>query len=129
MSETSFNPTDVSAAAQIQRIKGARPQAVIAWSTAPAIGTVFKAIADAAIDVPVATTDGNMTYASMQRYADILPRRAVYPVARNGRAATHRTCRPPVAAAKDAFFAAYHGDGREAGRRLAPSHGTRRCWW
>ncbi|HTH98509.1 MAG TPA: ABC transporter substrate-binding protein, partial [Stellaceae bacterium] len=59
VAEASFNPTDVSAAAQIQRLKGANPQALIAWSTGAAIGTVFKAIRDAGLDLPVATTDGN----------------------------------------------------------------------
>jgi branched-chain amino acid transport system substrate-binding protein len=74
VAETTFNPTDVSAAAQVDRLKAANPQAVIAWSTGAAIGTVFKAIQDSGMDVPVATTDGNMTYSFMQRYAEILPK-------------------------------------------------------
>ena len=74
VAETTFNPTDVSAAAQVDRLKAANPQAVIAWSTGAAIGTVFKAIQDSGLDVPVATTDGNMTYSFMQRYAEILPK-------------------------------------------------------
>ena len=72
--ETSFNPGDVSASAQIQRIKGAQPQALIAWSTGAGIGTVFKSIAEAGLSVPVATTNGNMTYAQMQQYAGFLPK-------------------------------------------------------
>lgn len=72
--ETSFNPTDVSASAQIQRLKGSQPQALIAWSTGAAIGTVFKAIVDAGLSIPVATTDGNMTYAQMTQYAGFLPK-------------------------------------------------------
>jgi branched-chain amino acid transport system substrate-binding protein len=74
VAEAVFNPTDVSAAAQVDRLKAANPQAVIAWSTGAAIGTVFKAIQDSGLDVPVATTDGNMTYSFMQRYAEILPK-------------------------------------------------------
>ena len=108
VSDTSFNPADVSASAQIQRIKGAGPQAVIAWSTGAAIGTVFKAIADAGIDVPVATTDGNMTYAAMKQYADILPR-ALYIPSPDWPQSAKLEQSAPVREAKAAFFAAYDG--------------------
>jgi len=79
VAEANFNPTDVSASAQIQRIKGARPQALIAWSTGAAIGTVFKAIAESGLSIPVATTDGNMTYAQMTQYASFLPKELYIP--------------------------------------------------
>ena len=39
-----FNITDVSVAAQIEHIKAANPQALIAWSTGTPIATVFKGI-------------------------------------------------------------------------------------
>ncbi len=106
VADASFNPTDVSASAQIQRIKGANPQAVIAWSTGAAIGTVFKAISDAGMAVPVATTDGNMTFASMRQFADILPRELYIPSPEwpeTGVAGLP----PAVAAAKQRFFAAF----------------------
>src|SRR5579862_1076636 len=67
-----FNTTDVSVAAQIERIKAANPQALIAWSTGSPIATVFKGIIQAGLDIPVATTDGNMTYAQMTQYAAFL---------------------------------------------------------
>ncbi len=108
--ETSFNPTDVSASAQIQRIKGSAPQAVIAWATGSATGTVFKAIADAGIDVPVATTNGNMLYAAMRQFADILPR-TLYMPSPEWPQSDKLAVPPPVAAAKEAFFAAYQGTG------------------
>lgn len=79
VAEASFNPTDVSASAQVQRIKGAQPQALIAWSTGAAIGTVFKAIAESGMTIPVATTDGNMTYAQMTQYASFLPKELYIP--------------------------------------------------
>ncbi len=69
-----FNITDVSVAAQIENVKAANPQAFIAWSTGAPIATVFKGIVQAGLDVPTATTDGNMTYAQMKNYADFLPR-------------------------------------------------------
>jgi branched-chain amino acid transport system substrate-binding protein len=69
-----FNTTDVSVAAQIENVKAANPQAFIAWSTGAPIATVFKGIVQAGLDVPTATTDGNMTYAQMKNYGDFLPR-------------------------------------------------------
>jgi len=69
-----FNPTDVSVSAQIQRIKTASPQALIAWSTGAPIATVFKAVLEADLNVPVGTTNGNQTYAQMTQYKDFLPK-------------------------------------------------------
>jgi branched-chain amino acid transport system substrate-binding protein len=74
-----FNPADVSAAAQIEHIKAANPQALIAWSTGGPIATVFKAIAEAGLDIPVATTNGNATYAQMDQYAAFLPKELYIP--------------------------------------------------
>jgi len=69
-----FNITDVSVSAQIENIKAAKPQVFIAWSTGTPIATIFKGIIQAGLDVPVATTAGNMTYAQMHQYADFLPK-------------------------------------------------------
>jgi branched-chain amino acid transport system substrate-binding protein len=108
VSEQTFNPSDISAAAQVQRIKGAGPQALIAWSTGTAVGTVFKAIGDAGLEVPVATTDGNMTFATMQRFADILPKELYIPSPTWPK--SDRLQEPPqVVAAKNQFFAAFDG--------------------
>lgn len=69
-----FTPTDVSVTAQIATIKAANPQALIAWTTGAPIATVFKGVAQAGLDVPVGTTDGNMTHAQMTQYAAFLPK-------------------------------------------------------
>jgi branched-chain amino acid transport system substrate-binding protein len=69
-----FNTTDISVAAQIEHIKAANPQALIAWSTGTPIATVFKGIIQAGLDIPIATTNGNMTYAQMTQYASFLPK-------------------------------------------------------
>jgi branched-chain amino acid transport system substrate-binding protein len=74
-----FNPTDVSVTAQIERIKETRPQALIAWATGGPIATVFKAISAAELDIPVGTTNGNMTYAQMDQYKDFLPKELIIP--------------------------------------------------
>ena len=74
-----FNPQDVSVAAQIARIAAAKPQAFIAWSTGAPIGTVFKGIAQGGLNIPIATTNGNQTYAQMQQYASFLPPELYFP--------------------------------------------------
>jgi branched-chain amino acid transport system substrate-binding protein len=90
----------------VQRIKGANPDAVIAWSTGAPIGTIFKAIRDAGFEVPVGTTDGNMTYAQMEQYASFLPKELYVPApqwlkSENGDAS------PKAAAAKVSFYKAF----------------------
>ena len=76
-----FNPTDVSVSAQIETIKAAKPQALIAWSTGAPIATIFKSIIQSGLEVPVGTTDGNMTFAQMKQYADFLPKQLYIPAA------------------------------------------------
>ncbi len=74
-----FNPTDVSVTAQIERIKAAGPQALIAWTTGAPIATVFKGVLQAGLDVPFGTTNGNQTYAQMKQYKDFLPKQLYIP--------------------------------------------------
>jgi branched-chain amino acid transport system substrate-binding protein len=76
-----FNTTDVSVTAQIERIKAANPDVLIAWSTGTPIATIFRGIIQAGLEIPVATTDGNMTYAQMNQYADFLPKQLYIPAA------------------------------------------------
>lgn len=73
-----FNVGDVSVAAQIATIKAAKPQAVIAWATGTPAATIFHAIQDAGLDVPIATTGGNMIHREMEQYASFLPRQLYF---------------------------------------------------
>jgi len=106
VADQQFNTKDMSASAQIQRIKGANPDVVIAWSTGGPIGTVFKAIKDAGLNVPIATTDGNMTYEQMKQYADFLPKDLYIPSPEWPESDLLKVA-DNVAAAKKAFFDAY----------------------
>jgi branched-chain amino acid transport system substrate-binding protein len=72
-----FNPTDVSVAAQIQRIKQSGAQAVIAWVTGAPAATVFRGMAQAGLDLPVAPTSGNQTFSAMRQWQAFLPKRLV----------------------------------------------------
>jgi branched-chain amino acid transport system substrate-binding protein len=108
VAEAQLNPTDVSASAQIQRLKGANPDVLVAWSTGGPIGTIFKAIRDAGLEVPVATTNGNMTYAQMAQYAAFLPKELYIPAAD-----FLKSSRPvrvdDASAARELFFKAFEG--------------------
>jgi branched-chain amino acid transport system substrate-binding protein len=72
-----FNITDVSVSAQVETMKAANPQAVIAWSTGTPIATIFQGLVQAGLEVPVVTTAGDMTRAQMKQYASFLPKRLV----------------------------------------------------
>jgi branched-chain amino acid transport system substrate-binding protein len=74
-----FNPADVSAAAQLEQITAAKPQAVVAWSTGSPVATAFRGIVQAGYAGPVGTTGGNMTYAQMHRFAEFLPKELYLP--------------------------------------------------
>lgn len=73
-----FNPTDISVAAQMERIKAADPQALIAWSTGTPIATVFRAMGESGLDIPIATTAGNAIYRQMEQFAAFLPKQLYF---------------------------------------------------
>ena len=84
--------------------------AAIAWSTGSAVGTLFKAITAAGLDVPVGTTNGNMTYAQMQAFAAFLPRELYIPSA-EWPPHPGRSLPPAVEAAQARFFGAFQAAG------------------
>jgi branched-chain amino acid transport system substrate-binding protein len=102
-----FNITDVSVAAQIEHIKAANPQALIAWSTGTPIATVFKGIIQAGLDIPIGTTNGNMTYAQMTQYASFLPKQLYISAPEWVQHEGFLTLDPAVEAAQKRFFDAF----------------------
>jgi branched-chain amino acid transport system substrate-binding protein len=74
-----FNPTDVTVTAQITRVKASNAQALIAWTTGTPFGTVLRSASDDGLDVPILTTNGNMTFAQMAQYAGFLPKELLFP--------------------------------------------------
>jgi branched-chain amino acid transport system substrate-binding protein len=106
-----FNITDVSVAAQIENVKAANPQAFIAWSTGAPIATIFKGIVQAGLDVPTATTDGNMTYAQMKNYADFLPKQLYIASAMWAGYGQMKGIDPSVEAQQKAFYEEYKAIG------------------
>jgi len=106
-----FNTTDLSVAAQLETIKAADPQCLIAWSTGTPIATVFRAIADSGLAVPTATTGGNMTYPQMEQYKAFLPKALYFPsaewVVRDG-----APLGPGMAETHAAFYGAFDRAGK-----------------
>jgi len=107
-----FNTTDLSVSAQIENIKASKPQALIAWSTGTPVATVFRAIQQAGLNVPVATTDGNMTYAQMIQYKDFLPRQLYIPAAQ-WVVRDPTLLNPAVAAKSRVFYKAFEDNGAQ----------------
>jgi branched-chain amino acid transport system substrate-binding protein len=118
-----FNPADVSVSAQIERVKAARPQAFIAWSTGSPIATVFRGIVQAGFDPPVGTTGGNLTYAEMNQFAGFLPGALYLPAPEWPIGNDPKVALPPAVAAKQKqLFAAFAAAGAK------PDEGSVLAW-
>ena len=105
------NPGDVSVAAHIDNVKSAHPQAFIAWTTGTAVATIFKAMIQEGLDVPVGTTNGNMSRAQMLQYAAFAPKRLYIPSGPYTEHAGIGRLDPRVEAAQQAFYAAIKPHG------------------
>ena len=62
-----FAVSDMSVSAQAARMKQAAPEVVFAWTTGPAFSTILRGVNDAGLDVPVATSTGNMSIEQMSQ--------------------------------------------------------------
>lgn len=74
-----FNLSDVSVAAQIERMRSAKPDVLLAWTTGTAVATIFKAVIQAGYDVPVATSAGNQSNGQMAQFASFVPKQLYIP--------------------------------------------------
>lgn len=106
-----FNPSDVSVAAQVQQMKSSNPQAVIVWTSGAPMGTVLKGIVQGGLDVPVGTTDANMTFPQMQQYASFMPIEMLFMSSEWPPHGAEVTLDPKVIAAQTPMFAAYQAAG------------------
>jgi len=111
VTEAQFSPTDVSVAAQIEQIKSSDPQALIVWTSGSPFGTVLKGITQGGLDVPVGTTDANMTNAQMQQYASFMPTEALFMSTEWPEHPATLKLDPGVDAAQKLMFDAYKASG------------------
>jgi branched-chain amino acid transport system substrate-binding protein len=106
-----FAPTDVSVSAQIEHIKTANPQALIVWTSGSPFGTVLKSIAQSGLDIPVGTTDANMTFAQMKQYDSFMPKEALFLSSEFPEHTTELTLAPAVEAAQRVMFDGFKAVG------------------
>jgi branched-chain amino acid transport system substrate-binding protein len=118
-----FNPTDVSVSAQIETIKAAAPQALIAWSVGTPIATVFRGLQDAGLDIPVATSPGNEVYREMEQFAAFLPKQLYFFTSPWPARGDPRVTLPPeVVERQREFFRVFEKAG------LKPDQGSNEGW-
>jgi branched-chain amino acid transport system substrate-binding protein len=70
---------DLTVTAQMTKIKAASPQALVAWTIGTPTGTVLHSISDVGLDVPVALSNANMTFAAMKQWASFMPKDVYFP--------------------------------------------------
>ena len=114
-----FNPSDVSVAAQMARIKGSGAQAIIAWTTGAPAATVFRGMAQAAVDLPVAPTSGNQTFAAMKQWQAFLPKQLILASALYPPHPANVKLDPAIDGAQQAMYAALAKRGLKADNMVA----------
>ena len=77
-----FNVTDLSVTAQITRIKAAKPDVLIAYTTGTPFATILRGVNDIGLGVPVFTSGGNLNKTLMKQYETILPKELLFNGAR-----------------------------------------------
>ena len=68
-----FSPRDLSVAAQMARIKAAKPDVLFAWATGGPAGTLFRGARDAGLDLPSITSTGNLSANFFKQFGPVLP--------------------------------------------------------
>jgi len=74
-----FAASDLSVTAQIEHIKTADPQLLVAWTTGTAFGTILRGVGDVGLTAPVITSSGNMSIVQLRQYASIMPSELLFP--------------------------------------------------
>ena len=107
-----FNLGDVSVAAQLERIAAAKPQLLVAWTTGGALATILKGVVQSGLEVPLATSQGNQTFAQMDQYKDFLPATLLLPSSEFEPHQGRLDLGPRVEAAQALFYGEMHAAGR-----------------
>jgi branched-chain amino acid transport system substrate-binding protein len=117
-----FSATDVSVAAQIEHLRAAKPQALLAFTTGAAIGTILRAMVQADFDVPVATSTGNELYGLMKQYAAMMPKELYFASEAGSARGDGIGLSPATEAAKRTYRGAFEAIG------LEPDSGSDAVW-
>jgi branched-chain amino acid transport system substrate-binding protein len=79
VAEERYNGSDVSATAQVTKIKGANPQAIIVWAPGTPFATGLRALQDVGLTIPVASTSANMVAKQLEQYVSFMPKEMYFP--------------------------------------------------
>ena len=74
-----YNGGDVTATAQLTRIKAANPQALIVWAPGTPFATALRAVQDIGLNVPIVATSANMVAKQLEQYASFMPKELYFP--------------------------------------------------
>ena len=74
-----YNGGDVSATAQVTKIKAANPQAIIVWAPGTPFATGLRALQDVGLTIPVASTSANMIGKQLEQYTNFMPKEMYFP--------------------------------------------------
>jgi branched-chain amino acid transport system substrate-binding protein len=103
-----YNGSDVTATAQVTRIKAAGPQAMILWAPGTPFATGLRAVQDIGLDVPIVSTSANMVAKQLEQYGAFMPK-ALYFAGVTYAAGIAQN--PRVKRAQDVYFAAMKAAG------------------
>jgi branched-chain amino acid transport system substrate-binding protein len=73
-----FTGGDPSVAAQMAHIKASRPDALMISTTGVQLGTVFRALIDAGLDIPVTSGSGNISVPLLTQLNAVLPKELLF---------------------------------------------------
>jgi branched-chain amino acid transport system substrate-binding protein len=73
-----FAPGDLSVAAQIERIRAAKPDVLITYASGPGFGTILRNLYDSGAAIPVMTSAANLDPVQLNQYKAFLPKSMVF---------------------------------------------------
>ena len=115
-----FQPGDVSIAAQIAKIKASNPDAILATTVGTSTGTVFHALKDEGLDIPVITNLGNLQHAQLDQLTGVMPNQLYFTAPRF--IARDVSGNGPVRDAQLEFYKAFNAQG------IDPDVGNNLAW-
>jgi branched-chain amino acid transport system substrate-binding protein len=104
-----FNPSDISVAGQVARVKAANPQAILTWVTGTPFGTLLRGLHDGGVDLPISSSTGNMSFKQMAQYQSFLPTNLYFAGLRS--MSREGTLAGPVHDAQSVYFNAFKAAG------------------
>jgi branched-chain amino acid transport system substrate-binding protein len=116
-----FSPGDISVAAQLARIRAAGAQFIVSYNSGAPFGIVVRSMRDAELDLPVFTSQGNLSYVELKQYGENLPHQLYFisgPLPPDG----PEIANGPLKATDLAFLDAFRQQG------LRPDWGNAAAW-